>query len=144
MTTESEPVPNDAPTAILRQNSFVAQIKGMIPMMKTMTVVVGLNCSICRLSCISDNSNGAGATKALSADNDRRMFETSVISANDRESITIKWVSTFRIARLLESTLRWRFGDDKLDDGMKAALLPDCNVEIDNERHSTDGRTNSS
>lgn len=33
MTTESEPVPNDAPTAILSQNSYVAQMNGIIPMM---------------------------------------------------------------------------------------------------------------
>ena len=46
ITTESEPVPNDSPNAIRRQNSYVAQRKGVIPTMNTMIVVVGLSCSM--------------------------------------------------------------------------------------------------
>ena len=46
MMTESLPVPKDAPTAIRRQNSYVAQMNGMIPMMNTIILVVGLNGSI--------------------------------------------------------------------------------------------------
>eukprot|EP00984_Skeletonema_dohrnii_P031771 scaffold24725_cov89-Skeletonema_dohrnii-CCMP3373.AAC.1 len=46
ITTESDPVPNDAPTAILLQNSMVAHINGMMPMMNTIRVVVGLSCSM--------------------------------------------------------------------------------------------------
>ena len=42
ITTESDPVPNDAPTAILLQNSIVAHMNGMMPMMNTIIVVVGL------------------------------------------------------------------------------------------------------
>ncbi len=51
MITESEPVPKEAPTAIRRQNSYVAHKKGMMPMMNTSIFVVVLNCSICKLSC---------------------------------------------------------------------------------------------
>eukprot|EP00985_Skeletonema_marinoi_P002986 scaffold1236_cov138-Skeletonema_marinoi.AAC.3 len=46
ITTESDPVPNDAPTAILLQNSMVAHMNGMMPMMNTIRVVVGLSCSM--------------------------------------------------------------------------------------------------
>mmetsp|Transcript_29075 Transcript_29075/g.58382 ORF Transcript_29075/g.58382 Transcript_29075/m.58382 type:complete len:179 (-) Transcript_29075:73-609(-) len=46
ITTESDPVPNDAPTAILLQNSMVAHMNGMMPMMNTIKVVVGLSCSM--------------------------------------------------------------------------------------------------
>ena len=38
-TTESLPVPNVAPTAIRRQNSYVAMMNGMTPMMNTRIVV---------------------------------------------------------------------------------------------------------
>ena len=50
-------MPKDAPTAIRRQNSYVAQINGMIPMMNTMTLVVGLNGSICKLPACCTNSS---------------------------------------------------------------------------------------
>lgn len=46
ITTESEPVPKLAPTAILLQNSIVAQMNGIRPIMKTASVVSGLCCSI--------------------------------------------------------------------------------------------------
>lgn len=47
ITTESEVVPNEAPTAILLQNSIVAQINGIIPIINIIIVVVGSCCSIC-------------------------------------------------------------------------------------------------
>ena len=60
MITDSEPVPKEAPTAIRRQNSYVAHKKGMMPIMNTSIFVVVLNCSICKLSCnCSDNPVGA-------------------------------------------------------------------------------------
>lgn len=40
-TTESDPVPKDAPTAMRLQNSTVAQPKGMTPTMNTIHIVVG-------------------------------------------------------------------------------------------------------
>lgn len=51
MITESEPVPKDAPTAIRRQNSYVAHTKGMIPMTNTSMFVVVLNGSTGMLLC---------------------------------------------------------------------------------------------
>eukprot|EP00957_Ditylum_brightwellii_P028056 2118611-Ditylum_brightwellii.AAC.1 len=42
--TESDPVPNGSPTAIRRQNSIEAQMKGMMPIMKMMMVVSGDSC----------------------------------------------------------------------------------------------------
>lgn len=69
-------MPKDAPTAIRLQNSYVAQIKGMMPMMNTMIVVVGLSC------CISDRSADVVVIASLISAVDRRILEF-MISLND-------------------------------------------------------------
>lgn len=107
MTTESDPVPKDAPTAILRQNSYVAHMKGMIPMMNTMIVVVGLSCSICRVSttCASDTksvSGGVGTSDVARSKFDKSMLLYAVVG-----SIAIRGALTLLIASLLKGLIRW-------------------------------------
>lgn len=75
MTTESDPVPKDAPTAIRLQNSYVAHTNGMIPIMNTMIVVVGLSCSICRFCTTSASDTMSDSWGVDTSDVARNKFE---------------------------------------------------------------------